>query len=148
MLLVVILGYLVPFGDPPLQMRWIILWGVICAVNCIFDFVLGIMHLMMYLNGTYRTFMDQSAYGRRESPESHKPTPLEEYMKKVAFYAVCIGLVVPVVELVAAWLCYKLYADADAQSEQAPLGGGYGGAYGAYGGASGGYGRGEGGGTN
>merc|ERR1719281_1205579 len=101
---------------------------------------------MMYLNGTYRTFMDHGSYGRYGPPEeNHKPTPLEEYMKKVAFYAICIGLIVPVVELVAAWLCYKLYADADAQSEQAPLGGGYGGAYGAYGGASGGYGRGEGG---
>merc|ERR1719378_644199 len=60
--LVVALGYLVPFGDPPMQMRWIVLWGVICAVNCIFDFVLGMMHLMMYLNGTYRTSMDQGMY--------------------------------------------------------------------------------------
>merc|ERR1719420_1032678 len=56
MMFVVGVGYFVPWGKPPMQQRWIILWGIICAFNCIFDLVFGIMHLVQYLNGTYGAY--------------------------------------------------------------------------------------------
>merc|ERR1719240_2556976 len=55
MIFVVGIGYFVPWGSPPMQQRWIIFWGIMCAFNCVLDLVFGIMHLVQYLNGTYHT---------------------------------------------------------------------------------------------
>merc|ERR1719160_215147 len=38
-------------------------------------------------------------------------TPMEKYKIKMAWYAIVIGFLLPLVEFITAWLCYKLYKD-------------------------------------
>jgi len=143
MLIVVALGYFVPFGKPAMQQRWIIFWGIMCAFNAIIDLIFGIMHLVRYLNGQYEHTgigMGGGHHNSRYRDPDRKPTPMEEYMVKVALATVIIGLLVPFVEILCAWVCYKLFQDHpreynnDAYSD--PYGGGYGSA--GYGGGGGG----------
>lgn len=137
MLIVVALGYFVPFGKPAMQQRWIIFWGIMCAFNCIIDLIFGVMHLIQFLNGSY-TAMGAMGGGHHQhggaiADPNRKPTPMETYMIKVALPAVIIGLVVPFVELIIAYACYKLYQDhprSASDSGSDPYGsssGGYGG---------------------
>lgn len=145
MLFVVGLGYFVPWGTPPMQQRWIIFWGIICAFNCLIDLVFGIMHLVQYLNGTYATYYaHQYSGGHHYQGEgvaaNRKPTAMETYMMEVAVYAVIIGLLVPLFELLTAIVCYKLYKEhprTDTDYEQG-YGGVYGGGYGSAGHSGGG----------
>jgi len=149
MLVVVVLGYVVPFGKPVMQQRWIIFFGLLCAFNCVVDLIFAGMHLMQYLNGTYHNSLGgyshgghhggQAGYGQQggmaEGGMPRGPTPIEKYMIQVALAAVIIGFCVPFVEFIAAWLSYKLYKD-HPREEESSLGGGgmYGGQ--SYGGAS------------
>lgn len=150
MLFVIGLGYFVPWGKPAMQQRWIIMWGIICAFNAMIDLIFGIMHLVQYLNGTYAIYYSkQYSGGHHGYHDPHAvqtatpaPTPLEKYMMEVALYAVIIGLLVPVVEIIAAWLCYRLYkehprTDSDYESSYGGVYGG-GGSYGSTGGYGGG----------
>lgn len=152
MMIVVGLGYFVPFGTPPMQQRWIIFWGIMCAFNAIIDFIFGIMHMVRYLNGEYThtgVGMGGGYHNSYDDPD-RKLTPMEKYMVKVALATVIIGLLVPFVEMVCAWVCYKLFKDHPRElrdgfdSYDDPYGGGYGSA-GYRGGGGGGY-RGGGGG--
>lgn len=143
MLIVVGLGYFVPFGKPPMQQRWIIFWGVLCAFNCVFDLVFACFRCYQYVNGSYGQ-SGHSGYGHYGSgygahhgaPDPNAPTvaptPMETWSVKVALYAVIIGFLVPLVELLIAWVCYALYKDHPASQDDA--GGSMFGASGAYGG--------------
>lgn len=113
MIIVVILGYFVPFGNPPMQQRWVMCWGIFCALNCIVDFIFGLMYLVRYLNGYPAHplgYFAGTTAGPMQDP-NRKFTPMEEYMLKVELAAVIIGLVVPFVEIIIAWVCYKLFKD-------------------------------------
>lgn len=153
LLIVVVIGYFVPFGKPPMQQRWIIFWGLMCAFNCILDLIFGVLHLVQYMNGTYRNYDNMYYYGNGyyspasgnqggAPPMRREPTPMEKWMMKTAFYAVVIGLMVPLVEALVAWLCWALYKDHPQESEGGDWGGagvGYGApSYGASGGGGGG----------
>eukprot|EP00746_Dinoflagellata_sp_MGD_P001998 gnl/MRDRNA2_/MRDRNA2_103832_c0_seq1.p1 gnl/MRDRNA2_/MRDRNA2_103832_c0~~gnl/MRDRNA2_/MRDRNA2_103832_c0_seq1.p1 ORF type:complete len:240 (+),score=42.10 gnl/MRDRNA2_/MRDRNA2_103832_c0_seq1:136-855(+) len=148
MLIVVALGYFVPFGKPPMQQRWIIFWGLMCLFNAVIDLIFGIMHLVQYLNGHYsQTGVVTGGYGRHDDQyrEKRQLTPMEEYMIKVALATVIIGLIVPFVEMVCAYVCYKLFKDhprdySDDYEDPYSYGGGYGGV--GYGGGGGRYGHG------
>lgn len=147
MLIVVGLGYFVPWGKPPMQQRWIIFWGIMCAFNFFIDLIFGVMHLIQYLNGTHTHPMGGGYNSHHRYQDSdRKLTPMEEYMKQVALASVIIGLCVPLLEFIIAWVCYKLYKEHPRSAMADPYGSygnaGYGGG-GAYGGT--GYGGGGGG---
>lgn len=147
MLIVVALGYFVPWGKPPMQQRWIIFWGIMCAFNFFIDLIFGIMHLVQYLNGTFVHPMSGGySHHQHLSDANRKLTPMEKYMEQVALATVIIGICVPFVELIIACVCYKLYQDHPRSAIADPYGGGqYGGYPGDYGSA--GYGGGGGGGS-
>lgn len=132
MLIVVGLGYFVPFGKPTMQQRWIIFWGIMCAFNAIIDLIFGIMHLVRYLNGVPPNSGIAGGYSHsRVHDADRKPTPMEAYLLKVALATVIIGLLVPFVEILCAWACYKLFKDHPRESfnddsYSDPYGGGYG----------------------
>merc|ERR1719214_270779 len=78
MLIVVGLGYFVPWGKPPMQQRWIIFFGI--------------MHLIQYLNGVHQHPLSGNSYAHHEhGGEERKLTPMQEYMVNVALAAVIIG---------------------------------------------------------
>lgn len=146
MLIVVGLGYFVPWGKPTMQQRWIIFWGIMCAFNFFIDLIFGIMHLVQYLNGTHQHPMGGGYSSHHyQSDPNRKLTPMEEYMVAVALPTVIIGLLVPFVELLIAYVCYKLYKDHPRSAVADPYGSSYGGYGGDYGSA--GYGGGGGGGS-
>lgn len=108
-LCVVAIGYFVPWGKPPMQQIWIIFWGAICAFNCVMDLILAILHYHQYQNGTYGR--NRHYYGNGYNEGEHGMTPMEKWKVKMALYAIIIGFLLPVVEFLVAWLCYRLYKD-------------------------------------
>eukprot|EP00746_Dinoflagellata_sp_MGD_P004848 gnl/MRDRNA2_/MRDRNA2_109367_c0_seq1.p1 gnl/MRDRNA2_/MRDRNA2_109367_c0~~gnl/MRDRNA2_/MRDRNA2_109367_c0_seq1.p1 ORF type:complete len:230 (-),score=24.91 gnl/MRDRNA2_/MRDRNA2_109367_c0_seq1:42-731(-) len=130
MIIIVGLGYFVPWGKPPMQQRWIIFWGIMCAFNFFIDLIFAVMHLVQYLNGTHQHPLSGSQH-RYHDPD-RKLTPMEEYMVTVALPSVIIGLCVPFVELIIAWVCYKLYQDHPRSALADPYGS-YGSGYGSAG---------------
>jgi len=108
-LCVVAIGYFVPWGKPPMQQLWIVFWGAICAFNCVMDLILAIMHYYQYQNGTYGR--PHHHYGNGYGEGEPTLTPMQKYKIKMALYAIWIGFLLPAVELIVAWLCYRLYKD-------------------------------------
>merc|ERR1719378_1878638 len=114
MLVVVIVGYFVPFGKPGMSQTWIICWGFICFFNALIDLVLGIIRLVQYTQGhtpgTYSGgYHSGGVYGNRNGPTDpnvkHELTPMEKWQVEMALAAVIIALLIPVVELLTAWMC-------------------------------------------
>lgn len=114
-LCVVAIGYFVPWGKPPMQQIWIFAWGALCVFNGVMDLIMAIMHYHQYQNGTYGRH--RQYYGGYNSGEVQL-TPMEKYRIKMAFYAIIIGFVLPLVEFIIAWLCYKLHKDHQASHDQ------------------------------
>jgi len=108
-LCVLAIGYWVPWGRPPMQQIWIIFWGFVCAFNCIMDLILAILRYHRYKTGTYGR--NRQYYGNGYNEGEVELTPMEKYKIKMAWYAVVLGFLLPLVELIVAWLCYRLYKD-------------------------------------
>eukprot|EP00746_Dinoflagellata_sp_MGD_P002592 gnl/MRDRNA2_/MRDRNA2_105073_c0_seq1.p1 gnl/MRDRNA2_/MRDRNA2_105073_c0~~gnl/MRDRNA2_/MRDRNA2_105073_c0_seq1.p1 ORF type:complete len:215 (-),score=23.30 gnl/MRDRNA2_/MRDRNA2_105073_c0_seq1:33-677(-) len=116
MTITVLVGYLVPFGNPPMQLQWIICWGMFSMLNCIMDLILGIMYLVRYLNGMPAHPLSYFASTRMggmqdENWRKRKLSSFEEYLEHVVLLNVIVGLVLPFVEIIIAWICYKLFQD-------------------------------------
>merc|ERR1719159_1845565 len=73
------------------------------------DLILAIMHYYQYQSGTYGR--QRQYYGNGYNEGEVELTPMEKYKIKMAWYAVVIGFLLPLVEFIIAWLCYALYKD-------------------------------------
>merc|ERR1719160_844772 len=139
MIITVFVGYLVPFGTPAMQQRWIICWGMFSALNSVMDLILGIMYLVRYLFGMPAHPLSYFASTRMggmqdEKWRNRKLSPLEEYLNKIVLASVFIGIVLPFVEIIIAWVCYQLFQERPQKLlHAADQGGGHGGLYGSAG---------------
>merc|ERR1719393_47997 len=89
------------------------------------------------MNGTYRNYDNMyygggyqhsgpygnHGHGPMTPPIKREPTPMEKWLMETALYAIVIGLLVPLVEALAAWLCYALYKDHPREDESGSWGG-------------------------
>ena len=113
LLLTSALGYMCSYGKPPMQMRWVVMWGFLCFINGIFDTVLAILRIQAIIR-----------LGAAEhAPASSTAAPSDAKLANVPeWYLWFLGVttaLVPVSEGLAAYLCYGVHKEFSERAEEA-----------------------------